>query len=76
MQVCWICFRSLQVYIPVNKLRNLALQHAQTKYVFQVDVDFLLSDELEREIVKAIKNGFFYAYPQVLKQLFFFHLYS
>ena len=52
-------FYDSQVFFPINKLRNLALENARTEFIFQVDVDFVLSNDLEADVISAIQSGFF-----------------
>ena len=61
-----------QLYFPINKLRNLALENARTEFIFQVDVDFILSDNLEADVVSAIESGFFSNAEKVKKCSFCF----
>jgi glycosyltransferase-like protein LARGE len=43
-------------FYPVNFLRNLALDHATTEYVFLSDVDFLPSLDIARTLQTSITN--------------------
>ena len=48
-------FLIFQQYYPINYLRNVALEQANTDYVFLADIDFLpmvdLYDHLKKSIV-------------------------
>ena len=48
----------LQPYFPVNFLRNVALEHAKTKYIFLNDVDFEPMPRLEDQLKKYISEGY------------------
>ena len=65
MLCLWLCLRIFQLYFPINKLRNLALENARTEFIFQVDVDFILSDNLEADVISTIECGFFSADQKV-----------
>ena len=44
----------MQQYYPVNYLRNLAMQHIQTEYMFLADIDFLPMYGLYEYLKKAV----------------------
>lgn len=54
-----IVYRDGFIY-PINKLRNIALKHLTTSYVFLTDIDFLPANELYdniRSTLSTLKNG-------------------
>ncbi|GAA55819.1 glycosyltransferase-like protein LARGE [Clonorchis sinensis] len=44
------------VLYPINKLRNVAMQFAQTKFLFILDVDFIPSPNMYRELKTIIER--------------------
>jgi hypothetical protein len=40
--------RDSSIHYPLNTLRNIAWNHAPTKFIFSLDIDFIPSDNLER----------------------------
>ena len=48
----------LQPFFPVNFLRNVALEHAKTKYIFLSDVDFEPMPRLEGYLKRYISEGY------------------
>ena len=48
----------LQAFFPVNFLRNVALEHAKTKYIFLNDVDFEPMPRLGGYLKKYIVEGY------------------
>ena len=45
-----------KVWYPINKLRNLALNNALSKYVFLLDIDFIPSSNLQENIINTLTN--------------------
>ncbi|KAK2177256.1 hypothetical protein NP493_610g01002 [Ridgeia piscesae] len=45
-------------FFPVNFLRNVALDHAKTKYIFLSDVDFEPMPRLEGHLKRYISEGY------------------
>ncbi|KAK2177255.1 hypothetical protein NP493_610g01001 [Ridgeia piscesae] len=45
-------------FFPVNFLRNVALEHAKTKYIFLSDVDFEPMPRLEGHLKRYISDGY------------------
>jgi len=48
----------LQPFLPVNFLRNVALEHAKTKYVFLNDIDLEPMPRLEGHLKRYISEGY------------------
>lgn len=50
-----VMFKKGSLFYPVNHLRNFALQHVHTPYVFLSDIDFLPMDGSYEYLLEAIK---------------------
>jgi glycosyltransferase-like protein LARGE len=51
-----LVFRDFGLNYPINRLRNIALSHAITPYVFMTDVDFLPAPNLYDYLRSTIRN--------------------
>ena len=51
-----IVYKGQNDFYPVNYLRNVALKHVRTNYVFLSDIDFLPGAETYESLIKSVRS--------------------
>ena len=54
---CLISLILLQIFHPINYLRNVAIDHVLTKFVFYNDADFITNSGAHEKIKSHIDKG-------------------